>query len=263
MPSTSALPSNIKNRSPWLVQVRSKPHLDQQFANGKRQQADIYVKSLINQGDKAKLIQLETSFQLRLRRKGVKQQFLTFHTYEQAAQAQLKIESDLSVSIIRDYASAAQTTLRDIMMRYREEVVPGHKGADVERTRINRILRTEAFVDKWLAALCTEDLQDFITDRLTEVAPATVDRELDVISQVIRYSSDVWKIAAFESPFVGLRRPKYFNERDRRLSHDEEARLLAAARNDENRYIEPAIILALETAARASWGTVVHHEKMT
>jgi integrase len=136
------------------------------------------------------------------------------------------------------------------MMRYREEVVPGHKGADVERTRINRILRTEAFVDKWLAALCTEDLQDFITDRLTEVAPATVDRELDVISQVIRYSSDVWKIAAFESPFVGLRRPKYFNERDRRLSHDEEARLLAAARNDENRYIEPAIILALETAAR-------------
>ncbi len=136
------------------------------------------------------------------------------------------------------------------MTRYRDEVVPGHKGADVEQSRINRILRTEAFVDKKLAALCTEDLQDFITDRLTEVAPATVDRDLDVISQVIRYSADVWKIAAVESPFVGLRRPKYFNERDRRLKNDEEARLLAAARSDENRYVEPAIILALETAAR-------------
>lgn len=250
MPSTSALPSNIKNRSPWLVQIRAKPHLDQQFSYGKRLQADAYLKSQINQGFNAKLIQLETSFQLRLRRKGVKQQFLTFDTYEQAVQAQLKIESDLSVSIVRDYASAAKTTLRDIMMRYRDEVVPGHKGADIERTRINRILRTEAFVDKWLAALCTEDLQDFITDRLTEVAPATVDRELDVISQVIRYSADVWKIAAFESPFVGLRRPKYFNERDRRLSQNEETHLLTAAGNDENRYIEPAMILALETAAR-------------
>ena len=250
MPSTSALPSNIKNRSPWLVQVRSKPHLDQQFANGKHKQADSYAQSLISQGYRAKLIQLETSFQLRLRRKGVKQQFLTFESYKQAEQAQLKMESDLSVSIIRDYAVAAHTTLRDIMTRYRDEVVPGHKGADVEQSRINRILRTEAFVDKKLAALCTEDLQDFTTDRLTKVAPATVDRDLDVISQVIRYSADVWKIAAVESPFVGLRRPKYFNERDRRLKNDEEARLLAAARSDENRYVEPAIILALETAAR-------------
>lgn len=82
------------------------------------------------------------------------------------------------------------------------------------------------------------------------MAPATVDRDLDIISQVIRYSADVWKIASVESPFVGLRRPKYFNERDRRLTAAEETRLLAAARADENSYIEPAIILALETAAR-------------
>lgn len=116
------------------------------------------------------------------------------------------------------------------MDRYRDEVVPGHKGGDVEKTRINRILRTEAFVDKKLAALCTEDLQDFITDRLTEVAPATVDRDLDVLSQVIRYAADVWKIAAAESPFVGLWRPKYFNERDRRLLPDEEQRLTAILR---------------------------------
>lgn len=250
MPLKSSAGSNIQNRSPWLVQVRSKPHLDQQFAFGKRRRAESYLTSLTNQGHKAKLLQLESAFQLRLRRKGVKEQFLTFDTYEQAEQAHLKIESDLSVSIIRDYASAAQTTLRDIMARYRDDVVPGHKGADIECNRISRILRDEAFVDKKLAALCTEDLQDFITDRLTEVAPATVDRDLDVISQVINYSADVWKIASVESPFVGLRRPKYFNERDRRLTQDEEASLLEAAHADENPYVEPAIILALETAAR-------------
>ncbi len=72
------------------------------------------MRNLISQGYRAKLIQLETSFQLRLRRKGVKQQFLTFESYKQAEQAQLKMESDLSVSIIRDYAVAAHTTLRDI-----------------------------------------------------------------------------------------------------------------------------------------------------
>ena len=94
------------------------------------------------------------------------------------------------------------------------------------------------------------DLQDFIAERLADVAPATVDRDLDLISQVLRYADDVWKIAPVESPFKGLRRPRYCNERDRRLSADEERRLLAAARADENPYVEPAIVLALETAMR-------------
>lgn len=258
MQSKSSLGSNVLNRSPWLVRARSKPLLDKQFPFNQQDEAEAYLKSLGAQGVKAKLAQLETSFQLRVRRKGVKVQFITFDTKEEAEQARLKIESDLSVSIIRDYSKATQVSLRDIMVRYRDEVVPAHKGAGIERGRINRILNTETFVDKKLAALCTEDLQDFITDRLTEVAPATVDRDLDVLSQVIRYSADVWKIASVESPFVGLRRPKYFNERDRRLGTmlvdgdevEEETALLAAARADENQYIEPAIILALETAAR-------------
>ncbi|UCV20078.1 site-specific integrase [Ferribacterium limneticum] len=242
--------SNVQNRSPWQVEARNKPQCNQRFPFNRKADAQAYRELLTTQGIKAQLVQLETSFQLRVRRKGARVQVITFDTREQAEQARLKIESELSVSIIRDYASAAQTTLRDVMERYRDEVVPGHKGADVERTRINRLLRTEAFVDKKMAALCTEDLQDFITDRLTEVAPATVDRDLDVISQVIRYAADVWKIAAAESPFVGLRRPKYFNERDRRLLPDEEWRLLEAAQADENPYVEPAIVLALETAAR-------------
>lgn len=241
---------NVQNRSPWQVEVRSKSQSNQRFPYNRKADAKAYLKLMTEQGAKAKLVQLETSFQLRVRRKGARVQVITFDTAVQAEQARLKIESELSVSIIRDYASAAQTTLRDLMARYRDEVVPGHKGADIEKTRINRILRTEAFVDKKLAALCTEDLQDFITDRLTEVAPATVDRDLDVLSQVIRYAADVWKIAAAESPFVGLHRPKYFNERDRRLLPDEEQLLLKAARADENPYVEPAIILALETAAR-------------
>ena len=78
---------------------------------------------------------------------------------------------------MRDYAIATRTTLRELMERYLTEVVPSHKGADIEATRIRRLLRDEAFVDKKLAALVTEDLQDYIQDRLTQVAPATVDRE--------------------------------------------------------------------------------------
>ncbi|NYT45426.1 site-specific integrase [Alcaligenaceae bacterium] len=250
MSKQSSTPSNIRNRSPWRVQVRSQPSLDRQFRYGSKPDAEAYLQSILDQGRHAKLAQLETAFELRVRRQGIKTQYLTFDTLKEAEQARLKLQSDLSVSIVRDYAIAAHTTLRELMERYRDDVAPQHKGAQIEIGRLNRIMRKEAFVDKKLAALCTEDLQDFIEDRLTEVKPATVDRDLDQISQVINYADDVWKIAAVESPFKGLRRPKYFNERTRRLSKDEEKKLLEAARQHENPYIEPAIILALETAAR-------------
>lgn len=241
---------NITNRSPWLVEVRAHPDLDRRFSYPHQAQARDYCAALAAQGRKARLRQLETAFELRIRRAGMKVQRITFDTWRQAEQARLHLEARLAVSVVRDYAVATQVRLCELMQRYLDDVVPGHKGREVEANRLRRLMRDEPFVEKKLAALCTEDLQDFITDRLTEVAPATVDREIDLISQVLHYADDVWKIAPVESPLKGLRRPRYFNERDRRLSPREEAALLAAARADENSYVEPAILLALETAMR-------------
>lgn len=243
---------NIKNRSPWLVSVRSRLGHNRRFPYPRKHDAETYCAGLHAQGLKASLTQLEVSFQLRVRRSGVKQQFITFDNLQAAKQAMLRVEADLSVSIVRDYAAATRHTLADLMSRYIEEVTPSHKGGAIEAGRLRRVMRIEAFVDKKLAAITTEDLKDFIDDRLTEVMPSTVDRDLDVISQVLSYADNVWKIAPHESPFKGLPRPQYFNERDRRLSADEERRLLEAARMDENPYLEAAIILALETGMRRS-----------
>ena len=83
MPSKSSLGSNVLNRSPWQVRVRSKPLLDKQFAFNRQGDAEAYLQSLAAQGVKARLTQLETSFQLRVRRKGVRVQFITFDTWEE------------------------------------------------------------------------------------------------------------------------------------------------------------------------------------
>ncbi|TVT77431.1 MAG: site-specific integrase [Denitromonas halophila] len=244
--------SNIINRSPWMVSVRGRADLGRQFSYPKKTEAQTYCDTQNAKGHLASVRQLETSFQLRVRKKGLRAQRITFDTYAAAEQALRKIESDLSVSILRDYAIAAQTTFRDIANRYINEIAPRHKGGAIEIGRLKKILRDQAFVDKPLAALRTIDLQDFIFDRLDDVSPATVDRDLDVIAQVLNYSNNVWKIAPADSPFLGLDRPAYCNERDRRLAKGEEKRLLEAARADENNYVEPAIILALETAMRRS-----------
>lgn len=250
MSSQSKASTNITNRSPWVVEVRSHPELDRRFAYPDRKKAEMCRADLVAHGRKARVRQLETSFQLRVRRAGLKDLHITFDSWREAEQARLEMEAKLAVSIVRDYAVAAEYSLHDLMQRYLDDVVPDHKGAEVEMYRLRRLMRDEEFVHKKLAALCTADLQEFIRDRLDEVSPATVDRDIDMISQVLNYADDVWKIAPVESPLKGLRRPKYFNERDRRLSPEEEALLLDAARADENPYIEPTIMLALETAMR-------------
>ena len=93
---------------------------------------------MAGRGIEARLEQLETSFQLRVRRKGVDKQNITFDNRESAEQARLQMDAQLSVSIVRDYAVATKTTLRDLLDRYLTEIVPSHKGADVERTRIRQ-----------------------------------------------------------------------------------------------------------------------------
>jgi hypothetical protein len=118
MAKPSVAAGNITNRSHWSVSVRARPDLDRRFSAGRRPDAARYCADLCAAGQRAQLTQLETAFQLRVRRKGMAPQFITFDTPEQAEQARLHIEANLAVSIVRDYASAARWTLRDLIQRY-------------------------------------------------------------------------------------------------------------------------------------------------
>lgn len=89
------------------------------------------------------------------------------------------------------------------------------------------------FVRKSFAEVGPEDFRDYADERAQVVAPATVDRELDLFAAVCNIAIDSWRIPCIKSPMDGVKRQHYFNERDRRLSDDEEARLLDAARTED------------------------------
>lgn len=98
----------------------------------------------------------------------------------------------------------------------------------------------ETFAYKKLVVVTTEDIVDFINSRLTEGTPATVGRDVDMLSQVINYVSEVWKIAASENLLVRRQAAEYFYEREQRLKTGEEQHMLDAARADENSYSSPS-----------------------
>lgn len=100
-------------------------------------------------------------------------------------------------------------------------------------TRVGQPSETGKFIRKPFAAVVPDDFTDYIDERCQVVAPATVDREIDLFSAVCHLAIDTWRIHVLKNPMDGVRRPRYYNERDRRLSLDEEARLLGAARNED------------------------------
>jgi hypothetical protein len=60
-----------------------------------------------------------------------------------------------------------------------------------------------------------------------------MDREIDLISQVICWGIEHEGVKQHNNPLLRLVRPKYNNERDVRLVDDEEDRLHAAAREED------------------------------
>lgn len=78
-------------------------------------------------------------------------------------------------------------------------------------------------------------------ERLSAAEPATVDRELDVFRIVCNTAMTAWRIHLHLSPMSGLERPKYFNERDRRLRGDEEARLMMSAYEEDRTWSARAL----------------------
>ncbi|WP_233864645.1 site-specific integrase [Paraburkholderia adhaesiva] len=284
--------ASITNRSRYTVSVKNNNSLYREFAYGNRQAAVGYSVTLEKDGYKPSLTQLQDTFLVVIRQKGVKTFNHTAASLEEAENIVKKIEEERSRGLFIDYTKAHQITFLDLLIRYRDEEGPKHKGWEkVEKYKINgwledaegllvkrhkqreaeitatgkattllNAMRAPArgldWMKKSFAQITTEDIEGYIRDRLEVVAPSTVDRELDTLSAIFTVAISVWKYRVDENPMDGVRRPKYFNERDRRLKPSEEARLLAAARaEDRERCITPAAE-ALMGEARAHAATL-------
>lgn len=99
--------------------------------------------------------------------------------------------------------------------------------------RVSNPSNPSKFIRKGFAAITPDDFVDYIDERCQLVEPSTVDREMDIFSAVCRMAIDTWRIHVVKNPMDGVKRPKYYNERDRRLKHDEEMRLISAAQDED------------------------------
>ncbi|VCU61605.1 Integrase [Tritonibacter mobilis] len=152
--------------------------------------------------------------------------------------------------------------LRELFSRYAREVSPKKRGARWEIIRLERLSK-DKISEIRLSDLAPSDFADWRDRRLSEVAPASVSREMVLMSSVLTQARREWGLIS-SNPMTDVRKPSKPPSRDRRVAQDEVDKLVAAAGVDLTKIRARAVhafLFAIETAMRS--GEIISLTKQT
>ena len=161
---------------------------------------------------------------------------------------QMEAEADRQ-GLPADWRSLQQTTLRDIIERYRDSIVPQKRGREIETIVLNAFLR-HRIARHSLADLSPGHFAQYRDERLKAVKAVTFNREIGLVQHALDVARKEWGVPLSSNPVGMIRKPKIGTGRDRRLEKGEWDRLLAAMEKCRNRLFPLVVRLALVTAMR-------------
>lgn len=176
----------------------------------------------------------------------------TFRTQREAQAWAVRREEELR------QAPATRHTLRDLIERYRSDVIEKKRGGVFEDRQAKAFLRDfPALADKKLSELDTPDMARWRDARLKSVSDATVLRQLNWLRHALRVAREEWKWMA-HNPLKGMRVPKKPGSRERRVMPMEVLRLCHAlgyragkAPETKQQEVALAFMVGLRSAMRA------------
>jgi integrase len=189
-------------------------------------------------------------YQVQVRRLGVGSVSKSFHVLKDAEAwaRQTEIQADRH-DLPSDRKVLTQITLAELVTRYRDTVSIKKRGYAVERIRLNAFL-LHPMCRRRLSELTGANFAAYRDERLREVKPATLKRQLGPIHNLFEIARDEWGIPLRDNPLAKLNLNAPDDRRERRLRPGELDGLIKAARAGRNPLIEKIILFALETAMR-------------
>ncbi len=187
-------------------------------------------------------------WRVKIRRKGFPLTTKTFDTKQEALDWSKVHESEMIRGVFIPKEEKETTTLCKALDRYSEEITPLKKGKSQESYRI-KFWKEQDLAQRTLSSLQGSDFAKWRDNRLKEVEPATVLKELAIISHLYSVCQKDWGMDLV-NPIKDIRKPKVSNSRERRFEDKEEGKLFEELNKSRSKVIKPLIELALETAMR-------------
>jgi integrase len=195
----------------------------------------------------ASIRRIKTGWQAQVARSGVRKA-RTFKTKIEAKDWAAHQE----YLILQGQGAYGSGTVRDLFLRYARDESPKKRGVHWESARLARFA-DEEFAKLEVAIIRASDFAIWRDQRLREVAPGTVMREMNLLSVVFSTAVKDWGLLQ-QNPVKGVGRPRPPPARERRIEQAEIDALIAVAGMDltqiKGRAVH-AFRFAIETAMRA------------
>ena len=176
-----------------------------------------------------------------------------------------EVESKMERGVFEDYSGARGTTLREILVRYRDEKTAVKKGWREETNTINKLIGHKIALNS-LMVLRSHHIHKLMTELSNGRKPSTVNKYVNLICHAWRVAKREWGInLPPENPCDMVTFYKFDDTRDRVLTKDEYHTLLQVAQvqdsavnnsgnntveKDRYRHMVDVIKFAYQTGAR-------------
>ena len=185
-----------------------------------------------------------------IRKVGYPSIYRTFYEKTDAKKYAKDIETQMDKNIFEDYSGATGTTLKVLLIKYRNEITANKKGVVEETSKINLLLRNKICLHS-LMSLRSHHIYNFKNDFAKTRAPATVNKYINLMSHAWTTARKVWGIALpMQNPFQLVTLDKEAPPRDRVLTKQEYQKLLEACVMSHYPYLKDAVEFAYLTGAR-------------
>jgi integrase len=189
-------------------------------------------------------------WQCLIRRKGYPYIAKSFLEKSTCSKYTKMIESQMDRKIFEDLSGAEGTTLRALIIKYRDEIVPEYKGARTLTYKLNLMLKYKICYYN-LLQLNSSHINKFKKEIALGRAPKTVNMYIQTLQTIWNIARSQWAITLPAlNPFALVTYNKVMNERDVTLNDDEFKRLLEESSKSKLNVLTDMIKFASITAAR-------------
>ena len=192
-------------------------------------------------------------WQVVIRKSNHKHIFKTFIEKGVARKWARDVESQIEKDVYSDYGNTETITIKDLIIKYRDEIVVNHKAMKSTTHKLNKLMRYEG-ATQFLLRLRSAHIYKFQKQLKSEgLAPKTINTYVQLLQQIWTTAKKKWSInLPAQSPFELVTLDKVNNERDRVLTPKEYDTLLEKAAESKLHILRDVIEFLYCTGARYS-----------
>ena len=189
-------------------------------------------------------------YEVQIRRSGLQSISRTFHALKDARSwaRHMEMEADRR-DLPTDPKTLRQVSLGELVTRYRDTISSTKRSHDREWFMLGTLL-AHPISRRRLSELTAAHFAAYRDERLRDVRPASVKRELAPVRHMFEIARNEWGLPIRDNPLAKLQLSGVDQRRERRLRPGELDKIIKAAQSCRNKLIRPIILFALATGMR-------------